>query len=250
MPNGNNQALMRIQMANVYRFILENGALDGTESDNDQILNIVEQEIVAFATSRLEVLMGMKGEEEGPIIMESSPLPFNDDEISALKELASTILNRQPLQQQAMQAPFTSSTGQQVPQSQFVQQQPVQQQQVVQQQVVQQQPVQQQQFVSKRRARRKSQLVETDTSVGLVEQPTAATPMAGVKKNPNKPLYAQNASPNVKSLAMPTQAEIDAKNAREVNRTASNFGVDGGAATQLLGNILQQTPQMGQAEET
>lgn len=222
-----NKALLRIQMANVYRFILENGIFDGSESDNENILNAVEDELYSFATSRLEILMGMKNIEDSNIVIGATPLPFDGDEINALKQLAQTVLNRQPSQQLAqpnqneIPQPIQQSTRRRRSRATHSAQQPIAQ--------PAQQPIQPNQ--------------------GIVQQPNATTAMSGVQKTANRPLYAQNASPVTRPQPMPSQSEIDAKNAREVDQAAKNFSVDGGAAAKLLGNFIQSQAPMGQAEE-
>jgi hypothetical protein len=102
------EAQARIEQANLYQTII-NHELFGPNSARPEIMSLVENEIKTFAMSRLEILLGMKPDEQSraPIQVES---PFSETEIDALKAIAAR-LTRKPETQQERSPAFNSITA-------------------------------------------------------------------------------------------------------------------------------------------
>ena len=109
------EAEKRIEQANLYKAIL-NSNLFGKGSARPEIIKIVDKELKEFVMYRLEVLLGIKSEGgvrgAAPAQMQS---PFSKNEIAALKDLASKLINRQGPQAapQAATPVITPITGNQ-----------------------------------------------------------------------------------------------------------------------------------------
>lgn len=80
---------LRLETADYYRAILKHEFFD-TESSAAQV---VDREIRSFIRERLEVLLGIRGPRE-PVQAMQVTLPFEDEEIEALKLLAAKVLKK------------------------------------------------------------------------------------------------------------------------------------------------------------
>ncbi len=78
---------LRLETADYYRAILRHEFFD-TESNASQI---VDREIRTFIRERLEVLLGLRTANQPSVVVEA---PFDDEEVQALKLLASKVLKR------------------------------------------------------------------------------------------------------------------------------------------------------------
>lgn len=80
-------ANLRLEQANLYRMLINHNLFEGVDASGQAIKN-VQDELKAYITERLEILLGMKKErlqQEQRQIIESH---FNDIEISFLRQLA------------------------------------------------------------------------------------------------------------------------------------------------------------------
>lgn len=91
-----NEAMMRIEQAQLYKILITH-SLFGEGSARPEIQAAVEQEIREFATSRLEILVGVRSE-SGPKIIAADP-QFEPEEVNFIKSLY------QRAQQKAMAQP-------------------------------------------------------------------------------------------------------------------------------------------------
>jgi outer membrane biosynthesis protein TonB len=85
---------LRLETADYYRAILKHEFFE-TES---QAAQIVDREIRTFIRERLEVLLGLRAPRQSEQVIE---LPFEEDEIQALKLLASKVLKKPTLVNEA-----------------------------------------------------------------------------------------------------------------------------------------------------
>ena len=88
-----NEALSRIEQASLYQVLLNHNLLS-PGSARQEILDKVQNEIKGFVLDRLEILLGMK-QNLSPVTVKAE-LPFDDEEINALKALASRVLRKEP----------------------------------------------------------------------------------------------------------------------------------------------------------
>lgn len=87
---GKPEAFFRIEQANLYRLLLDSDLFE-TGDGSQEAVDIVTEEIRAFATARLEFLMGMRGADEA-VIVRPAELPWSDEQIEALTALANKVL--------------------------------------------------------------------------------------------------------------------------------------------------------------
>lgn len=85
------EALVRIEMAKLYQLLLDNELFGDDAGDYDAITTVTD-EIKAFVLERLETLIGMRDGSTS----HSAParLPWNQNQVQALTELADTLLAR------------------------------------------------------------------------------------------------------------------------------------------------------------
>lgn len=84
------EAFFRIEQANLYRLLLDSDLFDAGDGSQEAV-DIVTDEIRAFATNRLECLMGMRSPEDS-FIFKSAELPWNDEQVNALTALANKVI--------------------------------------------------------------------------------------------------------------------------------------------------------------
>lgn len=84
------EAQKRIKIANYFLALIEGGFFG---NDDSEAAKFVESEIMEYAKERLEVFLGMKQEKVRPVPIQ---LPFNENEVMALKKLAEMVLKKQP----------------------------------------------------------------------------------------------------------------------------------------------------------
>lgn len=87
-----NEALKRIEQASLYQTLI-NHSLFAPNSARPEIMQLVENEIKAFAIERLEILLGMKNENN---LEQGSSGQFNEEEVLALKAIAGRLVNKNP----------------------------------------------------------------------------------------------------------------------------------------------------------
>lgn len=88
-----NEAVLRIEQANLYQILL-NHNLFAKGSARPEIINKVESEMRAFILSRLEILLGIKQEKTQVNAPTEVILPFDNDQLEFLKALADKGLRR------------------------------------------------------------------------------------------------------------------------------------------------------------
>lgn len=79
-------ANLRIELATLYKLIMNHDLFDGVDVDA-RAIDTVHREIRKFARERMEIMLGMRQETPKEAIVSS---PFNDLEVVVLKKLAST----------------------------------------------------------------------------------------------------------------------------------------------------------------
>lgn len=88
------EAMRRIEQANLYQTILKH-SLFAEGSARPEIIEQVQRELMEFALGRLEALLGMgstaPATSRGPVKVE---LPFDDEQVDALKAIANRALKR------------------------------------------------------------------------------------------------------------------------------------------------------------
>jgi hypothetical protein len=196
-----NEAMKRIEQAKLYEALLKHD-LFGEGSARPEIIDAVKTEIKTFILSRLERLLGMKPEETATQAQRAD-LPFSDEEVDALKALASRVLNTsKPAEQKAATPTIKPMTAQQDIQHKTTVVNTISVPKQAYKTPRQQQPVQSAQ--PKQRKRRQSESVSKE----------------GID-------YAQVVDPTRKPLKMPSQSEIDAMNARQAESNSGSSGISG-----------------------
>lgn len=90
------EAEKRIEQANLYQALLKHD-LFGPGSARPEIIDSVRKEFKGFILSRLEILLGIKPETQKQAQVQVQS-PFSDEEISALKAIASRLMKKEPAQ--------------------------------------------------------------------------------------------------------------------------------------------------------
>lgn len=90
--NSLSEAFIRVEQAKLYQVLLSNDIFDSSAADAE-ILEIVTEEIRAFALARLETLMGLRQGADALIVRNGQDLPWSEDQIEALTVLANKVLN-------------------------------------------------------------------------------------------------------------------------------------------------------------
>lgn len=85
-----NEALKRIEQAQLYKTLLGH-SLFAEGSARPEVQSIVEQEIRTFVITRLEILVGVRSEQVAAV---AAPSQFSEDEVSALRLLATRVLSK------------------------------------------------------------------------------------------------------------------------------------------------------------
>lgn len=83
-------ANLRLEQGNLYKMIMNHDLFHGLEADPKAVKN-VQREIKKFAKERMEVMLGMRQEQNSATVVVSSP--FNELEVEILKKLASKATN-------------------------------------------------------------------------------------------------------------------------------------------------------------
>lgn len=95
------QAVKRIEEANLFKLLIKQPVFSEGSASPD-ILKSVNKKVREFAKRELEILLGLRSaKEDVKIIQQKVELPFSEQEISALKILASKITKREPSVQPA-----------------------------------------------------------------------------------------------------------------------------------------------------
>lgn len=214
-----NEAMKRIEQAKLYEALLRHD-LFGEGSARPEIIDNVKTEIKSFILSRLERLLGMKPDESVTSVQKVE-LPFTDEEVNALKALATRVLTTSKPSEPKVAAPTINS----MPSVNTMQSNaapkinsvslPTQKAKAPTQTISQQKPVQSQ---PKQRKRRQSQSVSKE----------------GVD-------YSQVVDPTRKPMRMPSQSEMDAMNARQAEMNSGSSGISslGANTTATLLNHFQ-----------
>ena len=96
------EAFLRVEQAKLYQVLLSQDLFEQGASD-DEVVELVTEEIRAFAEARLESLLGMRSPSEALVIRrESAELPWTEEQIEALTALADKVLLTGAGQQQMM----------------------------------------------------------------------------------------------------------------------------------------------------
>jgi hypothetical protein len=80
-------ATVRLEMARLYEMVLKTNFFDGLDADPRAVSKVMK-EFKEFTMDRLEILLGMKQEKQKTAAPIEVKLPFNELEISSLKDLA------------------------------------------------------------------------------------------------------------------------------------------------------------------
>lgn len=214
------EAEKRIEQANLYQALLKHD-LFGPGSARQEIIDSVRKEFKTFILSRLEILLGIKQEQEKAVTVQS---PFSDDEVNALKAIASRLVKKDP--QQTASVPVVN----QVPTSQPV---------VTQKPVVNTINLEASQSSSQpKKIIKKTVIQRKAVNEQVQEQPVSKK--ARKKESQNlSPITGQDYSqvvaddPALRPKPMPSQAEMDMINARQAemnSRSSSPVGGEAGTA--------------------
>lgn len=96
------EAFLRVEQAKLYQVLLSQDLFEQGASD-DEVVELVTEEIRAFAEARLESLLGMRSPSEALVIRrESAELPWSEEQIEALTALADKVLQTGAAQSQMM----------------------------------------------------------------------------------------------------------------------------------------------------
>lgn len=96
------EAFLRVEQAKLYQVLLSQDLFEQGASD-DEVVELVTEEIRAFAEARLESLLGMRSPSDALVIRrESAELPWSEEQIEALTALADKVLQTGAAQQQMM----------------------------------------------------------------------------------------------------------------------------------------------------
>lgn len=79
-------ANLRIDLASLYKLIMNHDLFDGMEGVDQRAIDTVHKEVRRFARERMEIMLGMRQETPKEAIVSS---PFNDLEVVVLKKMAS-----------------------------------------------------------------------------------------------------------------------------------------------------------------
>lgn len=90
-PRIASEALVRIEKAKLYQLLLQNNLFGEDAGDEEAVLQVTE-EIKGFVLAKLETLMGMRSETASTSV--SAKLPWNQQQISALTELANRVIEK------------------------------------------------------------------------------------------------------------------------------------------------------------
>lgn len=251
------EAEKRIEQANLYQALLKHD-LFAEDSARPEVIDAVKKEFKGFILSRLEILLGIKPEPQ-QIQQVQVELPFSDDEINALKSIASRLL----VKSQTPTAP-TPAPARPVPTVQSVQvntvkspapaikevkakpQAPVQQ---VRTQPaaapVQQAPVQQttggtQKKVVRRVVRKVTNSSQNQTQTRQVVQPTQQIQKkeTGNVSEITGQDYSQAVSPVKRPRPIPSQAMQDDMNMRQADANSRGSSPFSGGDTGIVSKIL------------
>lgn len=85
-----NDANLRIEQGRLYQMIMNHSLFEGMDADERAVQN-VQKEIRKFARERMEIMLGMRQEQQVQSNVVSSP--FNDLEVDILKKIASRATN-------------------------------------------------------------------------------------------------------------------------------------------------------------
>jgi hypothetical protein len=224
-----NEAMARIEQANLYKALLGHN-LFAPGSARPEIIKAVKKEFKDFIQFRLEVLLGIRpdgkiGSHMGVSGRGMVSSPFDEMEVTALKQIASKLINRgAPIPAPA--APIQPPT----PQIQALP--PVQ----AQPEYHEPAPVTTRRTVTRRVVKRNGQIVDSQ----IVGQPTAAVPTATASKAPPRqksnnlnPItgedLGQAASPVRPPVPMPSQSVMNMLNAQQADKNARAAGYTQGS---------------------
>ncbi|HUM42303.1 MAG TPA: hypothetical protein PKI14_05075 [Fervidobacterium sp.] len=215
------QAVKRIEEANLFKLLIKQPVFSEGSASPD-ILRSVNKKVREFAKKELEILLGLRpAKEEVKVIQQKVESPFSEQEVSALKILASKITKREPSVQQSEEKVPTMNAIQiqETAQPKMQQARPVQ--------PAMQQPKTQQQ--SKPVQKQQSQTPAKQQAAQAKKQAVTAQ-----KKNRNLP----------KPKAMPNAAQLGAM--YQMNQSGVVMTTEGinqstvKTSNQLLGNIINQ----------
>jgi len=80
-------ARMRMEQGRLYEMIMDHNIFEGSDAD-EKAIKYVTKQIRNFAKEQMEIMLGMRQEAPKVQAMAASDFPFNDVEVSALKDLA------------------------------------------------------------------------------------------------------------------------------------------------------------------
>jgi hypothetical protein len=245
-----NEAIARIEQAKLYEALL-NHQLFAPGSARPEIIKAVRKEFKEFIQFRLEVLLGIKADGKPGHIGSMQPIqvksPFSDEETVALKDIARKLVEKNRL---VSSVPSISAV--QVPQPQ-IQELPTTHQHVqVAPPVAAPAPTTTtRKTVTRRVVKRNGQVISTEDVPAQAAAPAApAKPNAPRKKSNNVNAFTgQDLSQAVSTIRppqpMPSQAQMDMLNARQVARIRNSPGIgeggggsDAGAGTGSLSAAL------------
>lgn len=83
-----NDARLRLEQGRLYEMIMNHNLFEGTDAD-ERAVKFVQKQIRKFAKDQMEIMLGMRQEEQRLETLSIDNFPFNDLEVQALKAMAS-----------------------------------------------------------------------------------------------------------------------------------------------------------------
>jgi uncharacterized protein YcgL (UPF0745 family) len=101
-------ARLRLEQGRLYETIMNQDLFQGIEESDERAIKHVQKEIRKFAKERMEIMLGMRQEEQRPTALSLESFPFNALEIEVLRALADTATQGASREAEPFDAPMVA----------------------------------------------------------------------------------------------------------------------------------------------